>query len=333
MTLDKDRFPIAIKPSEKMGNMIHISWMLHNQCNKRCSYCREFNWNGDSGWLKYDQIITFVDKVINHSQKDLYHFSFTGGEPVLWPQFDQLCHYLKNKGCEIGLTTNGSKSISYWENISDTLNWTCISFHPESSNEDHIFNVVKVLANKSRVSVRLMMHKEKEFWDKSVAFGEKLKMADDCSFIFVEYVPLQNDFGLHSRPMVYENWQREFLEKENHFTVLPTKDVINTHRRDVWDYTTYFNDGTSEFCRPNDLVANNQVNFKNWICHIGLDLLFINHRGEILKGACKQGGNIGHIFDPNLKLPTKPQTCGVNFCPCATDILIKKHRPGYFDEF
>ncbi len=322
------RQPLAIFPSKKMGNMIHISWMLHNQCNKRCTYCRDFNWNGDYSWLKYESVINFVDKVINHFQKDVYHFSFTGGEPVLWPEFDQLCHYLKSKGCEIGLTTNGSRNLKYWENLSDTLNWTCLSFHPESSDEDHLLNVVRILANKSRVTVRLMMHTKKEFWDRSIQFGEKLKTLTDCSFVFVEYVPLQDDFGLGSRPTVYEDWQNDFFKNHNHFTVLAKEEVQISHGLDVWDYQVKFDDGVTEFCRPNELVAHNQVNFKNWTCHIGMDLLFINHEGAILRGACKQGGKVGHIFDPKLELPTKPLICAANFCPCATDILIRKNSPG-----
>lgn len=318
---------IAIRPSKKMGDILHICWMLHNQCNNRCSYCRDFNWKGDFKWLKYDHVLQFLEKVFKNYKKETYHVSFTGGEPTLWPDFAPLCHYLKSKGVNIGLTTNGSKKPEYWTEIAETLNWVCLSYHPEYTKDEHLLKVIKNLANGPLTTVRLMMHKEKRYWDRCIEFGEKLKTLTGVRFLFVEYVPLQDDFGLESRPTQYEPWQSDFFAKGTHFEIKTAPELEKLPwPRDMWDYYSYYNDGSEEFCRPNDLVARNEVNFQGWTCNAGVDLLFINSWGLIHRGACKEGGEIGNIFDEDLKFPTQPIRCTKNFCPCGTDILIKKEK-------
>jgi len=316
----------AIRPGEKMGDVLHICWMLHNSCNNRCSYCRDFNWKGDYRWLKYDHVIGFLERVFRrYAKKSVYHVSFTGGEPSLWPEFPELCAYLKKNGVEIGLTSNGARNPDYWKSLSKDLNWVCLSYHPEYTDDDHFIQVIRELAHKTFLSVRLMMHKEKKFWDRSAAFGERLKTLSGIRFLFVEYVPLQDDFGLNSRPMKYAAWQNAFFAGNTHFEVKTAPELESLPwGRDVWDYYSEYSDGTREFCRPNDLVARGQVNFHGWSCNVGLDSLFINHQGYVSRGNCKEGGVLGHIFDEDLAFPADPIRCSKTFCPCGTDILVKK---------
>ena len=322
----KQKKLIAIKPAETLGDVLHICWMLHNQCNKRCSYCRDFNWNGSYRWLKYEHVVDFLERVFQHYRKDLYHISFTGGEPTLWPDFARLVTFLRDRGCEVGLTTNATRRVDYWQGLSEKLNWVCLSYHPESAADEQFIEVTKHLMNRNRLAIRLMMHKEEKYWNRSIAFGERLKTVEGCRHMFVEYVPLQDDFGLKSRPTEYAPWQQEFFSKQTHFVVSTAPDLETHYRPEMWQYYCHYSDGSVEFCHANDLVAHNQVNFRGWECHIGRDLLFINHMGEIFRGNCMQGGKVGHVFDRALKFPEGPLRCGVDFCPCGTDILVRKSR-------
>jgi hypothetical protein len=174
-----------------------------------------------------------------------------------------------------------------------------------------------------------MMHKEKQYWDKSVAFAEKLKLITDCVYVYVEYVPLVADFGVNTRAVVYDEWQNEFFKKNNNFKIFAKEDVQFNHGLDVWQYETHFNDGSVEFCRPNELVANNLAHFKNWTCYAGVDLMFINERGDIFGAGCQEGGRIGGITDTEFNFPVKPLICQKMYCPCGTDILVKKFSPEY----
>lgn len=319
---------IGIQPGEKMGNFLHICWMLHNMCNQRCTYCRDFNWNGDFRWLKYDHVESFLRRVFTHYKKDLYHISFTGGEVTLWPEFPKLVKFLKANDCQLGLTTNGSRRLDYWKAIENDFNWMCISYHAEYAKDDHLLDLVRLLVNKTRLSVRLMMHKEKKYWDQCLAFGEKLKALTGCKHLFVEYVPLQDDFGMGARPTEYADWQQEFFKEKAFFTNESAPDMPWPDLGpEVWDFQARYSDDTSEFCRPNELVRRNEINFKDWSCYAGVDMLFINQEGEIFRGGCRQGGKVGHIFDEVLNFPVKPWRCTTNFCPCGTDILTKKFAP------
>ena len=61
--------PVAILLSSEMSDILYVCWVLHNFCNKRCSYCNEINWNGSSGWLEFEKVRAFVDKLIKNNLK------------------------------------------------------------------------------------------------------------------------------------------------------------------------------------------------------------------------------------------------------------------------
>lgn len=305
--------------------------MLHDLCNHRCSYCAEANWGGKYRDLKFSDVAFFLAQLFAHYRKDRYHVSFTGGEPTLWPDFARLCEFLKNNGCDIGLTSNGSRPAKYWNELADHLNWTCLSYHPEYARDAEFLRVIEVLAPRTRLAVRLMMHHERSVWEKSIAFGERIRgLAADLP-VFVEYVPLQSDFsGSERAPWEYADWQREFFARTNHFmhgAAAPDVAAALARKRDVWDFYVVYDDGTREFCRPNEMVAYDRVNFQGWTCQAGRDLLFINAAGEVLRAGCKIGGRLGFLTDRLLKFPTGPVVCDKNFCPCGTDILVAKQAP------
>src|SRR5690606_33123464 len=104
------------KPDQGSEELLHICWMLHNQCNHRCSYCHESNYSGSYKWLIYDDVVRFLEKVFAHydSFKRKYLVSFTGGEPTIWPDFFKLCEYLNSRGVHVGLTTNATRRPEFF---------------------------------------------------------------------------------------------------------------------------------------------------------------------------------------------------------------------------
>jgi organic radical activating enzyme len=330
---DFGRFqPTAIYPGEANKNSLHICWMLHNACNHRCSYCHEANWNGSHRWLTLAAVESFWSQVQRHYKGKRIHVSFTGGEPTVWPEFTRFCRILKEHGHDLGVTSNGGLQLKIWQESRDLFNWICLSYHPEYPKDDHLLEVIRILSPRTRLAIRIMMHKEEKFWHRSVDFGEKIRSLPEAAPVFVEYVPLQVNPGnwpAECRPVVYEDWQADFLTTHNHFSHGGASAEISAHLnsiRDVWDYAVEFENGQRTFCRPNDLVANNQVNFKDWSCHAGLELLFVDERGYIYRGNCKTGGKIGNILHKEIIFPTLPVLCPRRFCPCGTDIQVRKAK-------
>ena len=61
-----------------------VNWCLGNTCNYACNYCPDYLHDGSSGWLKYDDVETFCERVINHYDDRKIYFEFTGGEVTMW---------------------------------------------------------------------------------------------------------------------------------------------------------------------------------------------------------------------------------------------------------
>ena len=60
-----------------------VNWCLGNTCNYACNYCPDYLHDGSSGWLNYDDVETFCERVINHYGDRKIYFEFTGGEGKL----------------------------------------------------------------------------------------------------------------------------------------------------------------------------------------------------------------------------------------------------------
>jgi organic radical activating enzyme len=330
MRPDEVRRPVAIVPNESAADSLHICWMLHDLCNYRCSYCDEANWGGNLRGFKFDDAVIFLVRLFNRYRKPRYHVSFTGGEPTLWPDFPRLCRFLHDHGCNIGLTTNASRPATYWQPLGELLTWVCLSYHAEFAKDSEFLRVIEALAPRTRVAVRLMMHRDREMWMRSVAFGEKIKALSPEIPLFVEYVPLDDDFAGKKKPLVYDDWQLEFFRQNNHFTQgSPPPEVAErlSKHRDVWDFDVIYSDGTREACRPNKLVAGDQANFRGWTCKVENELLFIDAAGDVFSSCCKIGGKLGTVEKGFTREPQAEYVCDRDYCSCGTDILVSKWAP------
>ena len=86
--------------------------LLTSKCNFNCSYCYG---------LKSIEDISFEDAkyCVELWQSDgLKNVRFSGGEPTLYPGIDRLVEMCRRGGVErIGISTNGSRSLSFYENL------------------------------------------------------------------------------------------------------------------------------------------------------------------------------------------------------------------------
>lgn len=98
---------------------------LTKRCNLHCAYCRvnPDNWydklSGGSEIIdleknRWDDLAEFCEK------NGVAEVLLTGGEPVLYPYFEELCLFLNSKKIKFSIHTNGASSK--WNNIIDFLN-------------------------------------------------------------------------------------------------------------------------------------------------------------------------------------------------------------------
>lgn len=91
--------------------------MTTTRCNFHCPHClREFI--DDSKRLTQDLSVDIFERVLGESQKiNLNHVSFSGGEPILHPEFGELISLVDKYDQRFNFATNGWLYEEYWKII------------------------------------------------------------------------------------------------------------------------------------------------------------------------------------------------------------------------
>jgi len=343
-----------IEIKQKYNKYFHINWNITNSCNFSCTYCHPYNYQGTSAAYELETYKKFVAKVKSSIDDDEeLIISFTGGEPTAMPIFDEFLTWLVEQGVQVGLTTNGSKNIKFWEKHKKSFRWVSFSFHSEQTNMNHCVKVIDALWPHTMMSVRIMMHPEKEYFDKCMDFFELLKtqpvMPDstiastDNNEFLVEKVPIIADWLTPTeRPHTYTDEQQDRISEQLSYTRKSSTPVIGYDRYQMpIDVTATYQlqDGRyieESILNTNELYTSRNNRFKGWSCNAGIDGLFVNERGYIHGAAClpedtdehgriKWLGHLNNIDDFNL--PTSAYICKKTACFCNTDMILSKKRP------
>jgi organic radical activating enzyme len=144
-------WPIFKKYSETgYGSIIRATVTNHQKCSSRCSYCSTIHRNNADS-ISLSEFKGFIDKLTDlQGEYNKEHFPeyntlykkltgrdislrgliFSGGgQPNLWPHFEEAVEYAKSKDLELGLITNGfPKNIS--ESIYRHFEWIRLSITP-----------------------------------------------------------------------------------------------------------------------------------------------------------------------------------------------------------
>lgn len=321
----------AIGLPEGKSEFIHLCWLLHNQCNHRCSYCAEINWGGSFKDLNLQQAKNFVEKTIQHFYDRRLMVSFTGGEPTLWPEFGNFVDWLKSKNAVIAMTTNGARPKAFFQEHSKSFSWMSFSFHPEFTRPERFLENVIEAAKHCLVTIRIMFPPTEAEFEKSKCFLNLVKQYQSegrfQNFVRCESVPVATGFGSEFTAQAQYSAEQELEFRTPTFTInehLPVKD--DTPINDLRAF---------KLSAPNlgigfdahDLVSSGKANFENWVCDIGLEQLFIDHRGQVVRAGCRVGGTIGWLKQGVFDFPTAPVLCPKSFCHCITDVLTSKRSP------
>ena len=185
-----------------------VNWCLGNTCNFECSYCPDALHDGTRRWPDPQVIKNFIAKVKDHYFHKNIYFEFTGGEVTMYKHFTEICQFCSELGIKVGLISNGSRTIRYWEENMQFFDHVCLSFHPEFADEDHFINVVKLLHNDVRTHVNIMMSPEK--FDHCYAVANKVKNLGNISMALQ---PLIHDFG--DTLFDYNDFLKKIFDKQH----------------------------------------------------------------------------------------------------------------------
>lgn len=310
-----------IEIKQRNPKLLHLTWMINNICPNRCSYCPDNLHSGTNHNYEWENAKRFFTMLFQKYPE--IHCSVAGGEPSVSPFFKDIVKIFHDAGHSIGVTSNASKSASYWGEISNYLSYICFSYHPEFPDKNFA-EKVKAASPNTFVTVRIMMHPR--HWDHCVKVFEDMKQLDN---ICVEAVRVLDwgDPTIDKSVFIYNEEQMEFFNNiTDHRPII--KINRNIHQADCLA-ESYTLDTGEIILNPNavDYINSGMTHFIGYECDIGLKSLFINYWGDIRLANCSVGGSIGHINEPeNIKWPDAPVTCNVFRCHCASDVDISKRK-------
>jgi len=121
---------VAVKYKHNKLNTMMIDWYIGKRCNFSCSYCADFIHDNYSAHVPFEKMKIFVDKIVERYGTNI-HWSLTGGEPTLNPDFIKLLEYLQDKKYHISVCTNGSRTLEYLYQMYELVDNITYSMHFE----------------------------------------------------------------------------------------------------------------------------------------------------------------------------------------------------------
>jgi organic radical activating enzyme len=317
----KDQFIKKIKSD----NVTTIDWILGNFCNYKCSYCFGDLNTGTFRVPKINQTIkqniNYLIKQIQNVNSNQIHFSLAGGEPTLYHDFTALTKMLNEHGT-VGIITNGSRTINWWEENFKQLNKINISYHPEFSDINHIVKLIQFLLDKIEISIGIMM--EPVLFEKSKHAALLLKEHFNFSNLNLQLKLLRDSFG---KSIIYTQEQKEFIDsfqfKRNfsNFSIVKKSSLLILENETLPFKPKYIKDMTGTF--------------NEFQCFAPQEFIQINQYGNVGRMSCGQRySNIANIYDEKFteifSIPIEHIKCDQKICGCLGLLQCTKINPNTF---
>lgn len=114
-------------------NFLQIS--LTNKCTLSCWHCPMGQWRNSTAprWpLCNAELIPWLEKYVQPSQ---WVVELTGGEPSLYPEIDELLHWLSEHGYKTLVKTNGTGDLPHLPNVKLVAAFHRLSNPPKNYDE------------------------------------------------------------------------------------------------------------------------------------------------------------------------------------------------------
>lgn len=288
-----------------------ITIFVHDNCNFHCSYCSDLHHGGRNRWPQDWK--PYLDLIKRQKQRTKYiHVEILGGEPTLWPQFHEFIEAISDEDVFVEWGTNGSRTLRYWESLSEQRSFVSFSWHGEHSDDDHFYRAVEIMQHKASVNCSLMVLPSN--FDRAVALYERLKNLN------VEITPMFTRINIH-RPELFD---------------------YSDHQKD-WIRRSYFNRmkpfGVNWKVPRNLHIDGSKVKFKDVInaglhrfvgfeCNAGITRLYVEPDGKLKRCSKNVGGYLGNILQGDYLLPESTVVCDREYCTCKLDALVEKWKSG-----
>ena len=285
-------------------DQIKVEWNLGKRCNYDCSYCPSSIHDSFSPHTDINILEGVIDQLVALDRP--VRISFTGGEPAVHPDFEDLLDYCKRKGIFwINLTTNGTRGYRWYLDNEMYFNHLVFSLHFEQdwtrifdtilkyydSTEKDFF--VNVMAHHNYMhNVKVVVKKFNEIGIKYAI--RRIRWTEGDHNVFDD--------------LKYDGKDLEWIIAHD-ATAKPNVRIDN-----------------EKIMHANDVIKLHMNNFKGWHCSAGIESLMINWDGEVHRATCRVGGSLGNIYHKTFKSVTEQIICTRDWCTCAADIPLTKEK-------
>jgi len=96
----------TLAESDDLAAPLYVAWQITNECNLACLHCIEESGPGKAFADELDagQVFAIIDQLMD---SHVPYLSFSGGEPMLHPQFFAMVERVCSRGAELKIETNG----------------------------------------------------------------------------------------------------------------------------------------------------------------------------------------------------------------------------------
>jgi len=303
-----------------------VDWMLHDRCTYDCSYCPPANKSGTDSWLDLTILDQFCDSLEEHVARvdpgAKIRVIFTGGEPTVWKGFATLISQLVDRGWELSMSTNASRSARWWEENANKFLKIYMSYHTEGVDDTEFMEKVLICEKQTETLVNIMLNPAPVYFDKAVAFGERIK--NETEWVSVTYNQIQHTFGLQTInvPLYTTEQKAKIKTLVDHYPI-----TAERYRSTLNNYLLETADNRVMVLNPASLINHDRANFNGWMCSVGLESIFIDARGDVVRGTCRVGKKMGNVQDPaHIQWVTEATECPMSWCGCVTDIRNTKTK-------
>lgn len=298
-----------------------VTWCFFNVCNYSCTYCGPFFNDGTKVGVDLPTAERFVRSILRQHPEKKFFFEFTGGEITLFDGFPQLAKLLKDLGCEVALISNGSRELTYWEELAGFVDHVALSFHPESASPDHFFDVLSVL--EARVTTHLFVMALQPRFEELREFAGKVQ--DRFPSVSVSFDTILNANMAYTQKQMFELTHQLIRDQERART-FPGQSLglfSKPHKPYRKTMVLTGDDGATTEIDPR-FDRNNS--WKGWSCSAGIENILVDWDGNIFRGWCKVGGAIGNVRDESITFPEDWISCTKDLCVNSFDIAATKKK-------
>ena len=284
---------------------IKVEWNLGKRCNYDCSYCPSSIHDNTSPHTDIKILKATVDKLITLGKP--IRLSFTGGEPAVHPQIEELLSYCKKQGISwLNLTTNGTRKHEWYLDMQKYVDHYVFSLHFEY-DWNKIIDTIVHFSNwtDKKFFINVMAHHN---YMTEVKTAVEFLENTDIKFAVRRIRWTEGDHNIFD-DLRYDGKDLDWILSKEATTEPNT--VIDDNK----------------LMHSNDVIKLHLNKFKNWTCNAGLESLMINWDGEVHRATCRVGGSLGNIYQDSFVVPSDPVNCTRDWCTCSADIPITKLAP------